>query len=290
MSARVPSLVSPAWLAARLPSVKVVDASWYLPAMGRDGKAEYAARRIPGARHWDLDATDDPSDLPHMLPSPGFFADSMAALGVTSDDHIVAYDGKGIFSAPRLWWMLRAAGHPAVAVLDGGWPAWRRGGGPVESGDAAGQEPPAIDVDHREVAWTPGSWIEQVATATEVEAIVREDAQAPVLLDARAPERFRGEREPIDPVAGHIPGARSMPCAANLDDDGCVLGVDALRARFDAVTGGAEDVPLVAYCGSGVTACHLILAAARIGRPLPRLYPGSWSEWCADPARPVARG
>ena len=124
MSGRVPSLVSPAWLAARLPSVKVVDASWYLPAMGRDGKAEYAARRIPGARHWDLDATDDPSDLPHMLPSPGFFADSMAALGVTSDDHIVAYDGKGIFSAPRLWWCLRAFGHDRASVLDGGLPAW----------------------------------------------------------------------------------------------------------------------------------------------------------------------
>ena len=258
------------------------------------GRVAHGEGHIPGAyyAHLDEDLSAPPGGAEggrHPLPSPADFEALVSRMGITSRQ-VVVYDDAGGRIAARLWWMLRAAGHPAVAVLDGGWPAWRRGGGPVESGDAAGQEPLAIGVDHREEAWTPGSWIEQVATTSEVEASVRGDAHGPVLLDARLPERFRGEREPIDPVAGHIPGARSMPCAANLDGDGCVLGVDALRARFDAVTGGAVDVPLVAYCGSGVTACHLILAAARGGRPLPRLYPGSWSEWCADPARPVARG
>ena len=210
MSGRVPSLVSPAWLAARLPSVKVVDASWYLPAMGRDGKAEYAARRIPGARHWDLDATDDPSDLPHMLPSPGFFADSMAALGVTSDDHIVAYDGKGIFSAPRLWWCLRAFGHDRASVLDGGLPAWVGEGHAVDEGPAAARRRRRLrrgaapgGVDARAGGGQPAG--------SRCAGRRRARARA---LRGRAPEPRANCR------SGRIPGSRCVPFTEVLTEDG----------------------------------------------------------------------
>ena len=269
-----------------------VDCRFSLADPGR-GRVAHGEGRIPGAyyAHLDEDLSGPPGGASggrHPLPSPTAFADLVRRLGITTRQ-VVVYDDAGGRIAARLWWMLRASGHPAAAVLDGGWPAWRRAEGPVASGDVVDEASSQHGDGHREAAWTPGGWRGQVATIAEIEASVRGDAHGPVLLDARVPERFRGEREPIDPVAGHIPGARSMPCAANLEDDGRVLGVDALQARFEVVAGSAQDVPLVAYCGSGVTACHLILAAAIVGRPLPRLYPGSWSEWCADPARPIGR-
>ena len=283
MSGRVPSLVSPAWLAARLPAVKVVDASWYLPAMGRDGKAEYAARRIPGARHWDLDATDDPSDLPHMLPSPGFFADSMAALGVTSDDHIVAYDGKGIFSAPRLWWCLRAFGHDRASVLDGGLPAWVGEGHAVDEGPPP---PPLGAGGGFDAALRP----EAVWTRAQVAANLQD--RAALVVDARALARFEGRApEPrANCRSGRIPGSRCVPFTEVLTEDGKMKAEAELRAAFAAGGVDVAAAPALALsCGSGVTASVLALALDQLGVAAP-VYDGSAAEWLSRDDTPIETG
>ncbi|MFN8569301.1 MAG: sulfurtransferase [Kouleothrix sp.] len=278
----VEPLVSPAWLAARLgnPAVRPVDLRWYLTEPGR-GRAEYDLAHIPGAPYLDLDA-----DLAaprgqgpgrHPLPGPAHFAAAAGRAGIGMATHVVAYDASGGAYAARLWWLLRYFGHERVSLLDGGWPAWQAAGYPAE------QAAPAIAPASFVALARP--WL--VVGATAVDAL-RRDPRA-LVLDARAAERYEGRVEPIDPQAGHIPGARSAPFAANLRSDGRMRSADELRAHYHALGADAADT-VVCYCGSGVTAAHTIFALQLAGRTDALLYEGSWSDWSSDPARPVATG
>jgi thiosulfate/3-mercaptopyruvate sulfurtransferase len=262
-------LISAAELAARLgsPSLCAVDVRWYL---GRPdaGRAAYEAGHIPGALHLDMDT--DLSDIDglgapgrHPLPSPAAFRRRLEAVGIGSQHFVVAYDDAGGTIAARLWWMLDDLRHGGgAAVLDGGLAAWLAAGLPLEQ--SVPQYPPAqLDLA---AAWT--NVIERDALAGRLGSVA--------LLDARAPERYRGEFEPIDPQAGHIPTAVSAPTAANLTDDGRMLPPAELARRYAEL---ADNRPVVAYCGSGVTACHNSLAMRISGLPDPLLYVGSFSDW-----------
>jgi thiosulfate/3-mercaptopyruvate sulfurtransferase len=198
-------------------------------------------------------------------------------LGIDAQKQVVAYDqGSGMFAA-RLWWMLRWLGHDAVAVLDGGFDKWVREGRPVETTVRA-PGPAAFSARH-------------VGPLVHADDVLRcLGTRDCMLVDARAPERYRGEVEPLDPVAGHIPGARNRPYGSNIAADGTFKSPEALRREFAALLGATPLERVVHYCGSGVTACHNALAMEIAGLPGTRLYPGSWSEWCADTSRPVARG
>src|SRR5579875_255564 len=273
-----PPLVDARELAERLASPTarptLLDVRWAL-ATGPDRRA-YRRGHIPGAQFVDLDRqlADPPSERGrHPLPSADRFGAEMRALGVSASRPVVVYDAGNATAAARAWWLLRYFGHPCVAVLDGGLAAWVEAGG-----ELATDTPPAQAGDF--VA-RPGSM--PVIDAEGAAAI----AAAGVLLDARAPERFAGTHEPVDPVAGHIPGARNRPTTDNLDPRGRFLPRAALRQAF-ARLGVEEGVPVAAYCGSGVTAAHEVLALELAGHRA-ALYPGSWSEWIADPARPVER-
>ena len=272
-------------LAAALgePALRLVDARAVLadPAAGR---AAWEASHLPGAVHADLDR--DLSDHSvrgqgrHPLPSPGDFARRLGEWGIGPQHRVVVYDaGDGSMAAARFWWLLRLLGHRQVAVLDGGLAAWRAAGLPET---AAVEPPPALppypvaDFDRS-----------RIATAAEVESRL---GQAPGwLLDARGGERFRGEVEPIDPVAGHIPGALNRPYTQNVEA-GRFRSADVLRAELRALLHGTDPSQVVLSCGSGVTACHLLLAMEHAGLHGARVYAGSWSGWIADPARPVATG
>ncbi|WP_027349652.1 sulfurtransferase [Halotalea alkalilenta] len=241
------------------------------------GRAAWREARLPGADHLDLDRDlsapmrEDGVGGRHPLPSAERFAETLRTHAVEPDRRVVVYDDTGgQIAAARAWWMLRWAGHRNVHLLDGGWQAWCEAGLPVDHG-----EPDATVVASD---WQPTFDDSMIASADEVAS-----GQA-VLLDARAPERFRGEVEPLDPIAGHIPRARSLPSSATLGSTGRWRDAAALRALLPE----GEDV--IGYCGSGVSACQLILAHAIAGLPLPRLYPGSWSEWSRTPGRPVATG
>jgi thiosulfate/3-mercaptopyruvate sulfurtransferase len=270
-------LVEASWLAARLgaPGLVVADVRWYAAGGGR---AAYLDGHLPGAVFADVDvdlaAPRTPGSGRHPLPTPEAFAEAMSRLGIGGEDAVVAYDDAGGANAARLWWMLDATRHRA-AVLDGGIQAWT---GPLEQGP----------VTRPGAAFPVRPWpADRIADPALVDRL-RRDPDAAV-LDARSSERYRGEVEPIDPVAGHIPGARSAPFAGNLDPaTGRFLSPDALRNRYQELVGGRDEV--VAYCGSGVTSCHILLARRVAGLPDGRLYPGSWSEWIADPSRPVAVG
>lgn len=263
------------------PGVCVFDVRFSLeqPAQGR---SDFAAAHIPGARYLHLDEDLSSAILPgqtgrHPLPDPEQFEALMRRSGVSHDTLVVAYDdGPGLF-ASRLWWLLRWLGHDRVKVLDGGFSAWQAADLPVT------QETPRPVAEGDFVARPDHS---KLIDADEIHR--RLDDPAMQLLDARGPARFSGETEPMDPVAGHIPGAVNLPCAANTDADGCWLDTALLRKRFEPWV--KADTELVSYCGSGITACHNILAAMEAGLPEPRLYPGSWSQWITDPARPVATG
>ncbi|MDN3522232.1 sulfurtransferase [Halomonas ramblicola] len=238
------------------------------------GRGLWRQARLPGSHHLDLDR--DLAGPPgeggrHPLPTRDAFTASLQRLGLTPDVPIVVYDDRGAqLAAARAWWMLACwAGHPEVRVLDGGLAAWQAAGGALEEGEAVDPRPSDWAPAYRDDAWLDAD---------------RVFSGRALKVDARAPERFRGEAEPIDPVAGHIPGAVCRPSADNLTADGRFK----LPAELEAELPDADEV--VAYCGSGITACHDILAYAVAGRPLPRLYPGSWSEWIRDPARPVSRG
>jgi thiosulfate/3-mercaptopyruvate sulfurtransferase len=259
-------LVDVDWMRAALggAGVRVVDCRWKLgrPGAGRDA---YLQGHIPGAAFLELDT--DLSDPPgergrHPLPDTARFEAAVRRAGISGATRVVAYDEDGTGGAARLWWLLHHFGHDAAAVLDGGLRAWREAGGELEPGD---EVPPRGDFKANERS-------DDTASAEEIEA------GGLALVDARAPERFAGEAEPIDPVRGHIPGASNAPFA-ELAPGGRYLPPDELRARLDR--GGAE---LVAYCGSGVSACTVVLAAELAGVPA-RLYPGSWSEWCARGGR-----
>lgn len=269
-------LVSAAWLSEHLEDadLRIIDFRWYLD--GRSGRAAYDAGHIPGAVFVDLDGEvtgHRPNAGRHPLPEPAAFENAMRAAGVNRRDLVVVYDDLGCHSAARLWWLLGYFGHEAVAVLDGGLQTWAS---PLSTQQV---EPVTGDF----VAASPR--VEMKLDYDEVRALPTDV----VVLDARAPERYRGEVEPIDPVAGHIPGARSAFYRDNLGSDMRFLPSDQLRRRFEAlgVTNGAN---AVAYCGSGVSACHNLLALSTAGLPGARLYPGSWSDWCNRPDAPIATG
>lgn len=245
------------------------------------GGRAYAADHIPGALHLhlerDLSGAKTGRNGRHPLPDPEAFAERLGCLGVGQGVQVVAYDsGPGPFAA-RLWWMLRWMGHEAVAVLDGGYAHWMAEGRPTSTEPST--RPPARFVRR------PGA---VAVDAAYVEAHLGDPAVR--LLDARSPERFRGENETLDPVAGHIPGAINRYFMENLAPDGRFKPAEELRRAFSSLLRGADPGAVVHQCGSGVTACHNLLAMEVAGLAGSRLYPGSWSEWCADPARPVARG
>ncbi len=250
----------------------VLDVRWRLG--GPPGAEEYALGHVPGAAFVDLETALAAPPGPggrHPLPDPVVFEEAMRSAGVGNDRAVVVYDDWGGRSAARCWWLLRWAGHCDVRVLDGGWSAWVA----ADHQRSEDQDVPA----RGDFLVRPG----QLAVVTPDEVLGL--AERGLLVDARDPERFRGEVEPVDPVAGHIPGAVNVPTGANLAEDGRFLPVGELREVYRA----AQGKKVAAYCGSGVTAAHDVLAMAVAGTDA-RLYPGSWSEWTADPSRPVETG
>lgn len=263
-------------------SLVVVDCRHALADSGA-GEADYRAGHVPGARHahleHDLSGVHAPGAGRHPWPGIARFCATLGAWGITPGHQVVAYDaGDGAFAA-RLWFLLRALGHARVAVLDGGWARWQALGLPVERAVPA---PETILYSS-----TTGFDHARLFDAGQVAAHL---AAGGLLLDARAGERYRGEVEPIDRKAGHVPGAVSRPYACNLDDAGCFKPAAALAAEFGALLAERGPGVLVAMCGSGVTACHHLLAMEHAGLPGAGLYTGSWSGWIEDPRRPVATG
>lgn len=245
--------------------------------LGGSQEDAYLAGHVPGAAFVDLDrdlAGAPGSGGRHPLPDPDTLAAALRRAGVRRNRGVVVYDDWSSHAAARCWWLLRHHGHDDVRVLDGGWRAWTEAGGAIATGP-------------EDVA--PGDFVAGPGRMPVVEA--DEVPSAGVLIDVRAPERFRGESEPVDPVAGHIPGARNVPTADTLDDAGRFLAAEDLRARF-ARAGVGPDADVALYCGSGVTAAHGVLALEIAGLPgvAAALYPGSWSGWITDPGRPVATG
>jgi thiosulfate/3-mercaptopyruvate sulfurtransferase len=277
------TLISAEALALQLdePRLRIFDCRFDLarPACGRE---QYDENHLPHAVHADLNrdlsAPVTARSGRHPLPPPAEFEARLRTWGVDCDSRVVAYDdGNGMYAA-RLWWMLRWLGHDDVAVLDGGMLRWRELGLPLE------QAVPAA---------TAGNFVARPRDgfAVDAAALMAASGDAALrILDARAPERYRGEVEPIDAVAGHVPGARNHPFALSLGADGRFLPPEELRTRFGTSLDGVPANGTIAMCGSGVTACHLLLALEHAGLGGARLYPGSWSEWSSDPARPVRTG
>ena len=267
-------LIDVAGLAAVSGTVTVLDVRYRMGG-GPAGPGEYAEGHVPGASYVDLDSALAGPPGPggrHPLPDTWVFQDAMRAAGVSGDRRVVVYDDWAAHAAARCWWLLRYHGHPDVRVLDGGWSAWIAAGQPVETGAGA-------DVERGTFTAVPGAL--PVVTADD-------ELSVDVLIDARAEARYRGETEPIDPVAGRIPSAVNVPTALNLTDDGRFRTAEELRAVYAAV-GATDGTSVAAYCGSGVTAAHDVLALDVAGVRA-ALYPGSWSEWITDPGRPVERG
>lgn len=261
------TLITPEELLRRIDDddVRVADVRWYLNAPDRAG-AEFAAGHVPGAIFVDLDhdLSAPPGPGRHPLPEPALFARRMSDLGIGSEHLVVAYDDTGGTTAARLWWMLDALGHRHAAVLDGGIQAWIAAGGPLST-EVIVYPPAELELEDR--------WTGAIARDELIERLGQL-----VLLDGRAPERYRGDVEPIDPAAGHIPTALSLPVGGNLGEDGRFLPAAVLRQRLHDV-GHAAPGGVVAYCGSGVNACHNILAMRLAGLPAPLLYAGSFSDW-----------
>ncbi|WP_417207626.1 3-mercaptopyruvate sulfurtransferase [Antarctobacter sp.] len=276
------TLVSTEWLAQHLndPDLRVLDASWYLPDMGRDPRAEYAAGHIPGARFFDIDDVSDArSDLPHMAPPPEKFMSRLRAMGVGDGHQVVVYDGMGLFSAPRVWWLFKLMGKDDIAVLDGGFAKWQAEGRPVEDMD------PIVRDRHMTVR----RQAHLVRDVTQVSAAAK--LKNTEVIDARSPARFAGAApEPRAGLrAGHIPGSKNVYYRDLLTEAGTLKDNDALRAVFGAA-GVDLSKPAITTCGSGVTAAILSLAMERIGKSDHSLYDGSWAEWGAFATLPVATG
>jgi thiosulfate/3-mercaptopyruvate sulfurtransferase len=275
----LPSLVSTEWLAARLgaPGLRVVDGSWYLPGSGRDAGAEYVAGHIPGAVFFDVDASSDHSNpLPHMLPTAEAFAERMASLGLGDSDQLVVYDGSGVnLSAARVWWTFRTFGHQRVAVLDGGVGKWRREGRPLEPGP--------IHLPRGRITARLNS-----ASVRDLAAVRSNISQrTEQLVDVRPAGRFNGvEPEPRPGIrGGHVPGSKNLPFNELVAADGTLLPPAELRRRIEAA-GVDLDQPIVATCGSGTSACALVLALDVLGRSA-GVYDGAWTEWGGRSDTPV---
>lgn len=266
-------LISVEELRATLGEVTLLDVRYRTG--GAAGPEEYAAGHVPGAVYVDLDrdlAAEPGERGRHPLPEVAVFEAAMRRAGVRADRPVVVYDDWSGHAAARCWWLLRHHAHADVRVLDGGWTAWREAGGEAETGEGTTSEVGDFTA-------VPG--VLPVVDATTVQA-------AGVVVDARAAERYRGEVEPIDPVAGHVPGAVNVPTSRNLDEGGRFRDPAALAATY-AEVGAVPGADVAVYCGSGVTAAHDVLALELAGVTA-ALYPGSWSEWVADPSRPVATG
>jgi len=260
----------------------VLDCSFELTDL-QAGQRTYDAGHIPGARYLHLEtalsAEKTGRNGRHPLPSRESFARTMVSMGLNANSQVVAYDNTGGMYAARLWWMLRWAGHPAVAVLDGGVAAWKAAGHTLGT-----DTPAALPVGNFELKPS------LVATVSYDEVKANIEQQDRLVLDARAPDRFRGENETMDPVGGHIPGARNRLFKDNLDPQGRFKDPARLRQEFDTITGAHPAAQLISQCGSGVTACHNLLAMEVAGLRGAALYPGSWSEWSAQPGAPIATG
>ena len=275
-------LVSTDWLAEHMkdPDLRILDASTYLPGVDRDGRTEYDAVHIPGARFFDIDdVSDGRSDLPHMVPPIEKFMSRVRAMGVGDGHQIVVYDGSGLFSAARVWWLFRLMGQNNIAVLDGGLPKWIAEGREVE--DLA----PVIRDRHMTVRFQN----QMVRDVTQVSSASKLGASQ--IVDARAAARFRGEApEPREGLrSGHIPNSRNVPFTDLLNDDKTMKTPDQTRALFESA-GVDLKKPIITTCGSGVTAAVLGLALERMGHDMWSLYDGSWTEWGMFPTVPVATG
>jgi len=267
------ALVSVDWLAPCLgqADVVVVDATFFLPQAGRDPEQEFRVGHIPGARRFDHDlVVAAGSDLPHMRPTAEIWSIAMRDLGIHAHDHVVIYDALGLFSAPRCWWLFRSFGHQRVSILNGGLPAWRRAGLPLETGHSrhvASNYPVPVDLGKT-----------MIATLADVQSVI---SNAGLVIDARGESRFSGqEPEPRPGLrAGHIPGSVNLPFTELVDSDsGCLKSTEQLSAAFDARDIDAS-ASMVMSCGSGITACVLALAQYELGHVDVRVYDGSWAEW-----------
>ena len=283
MSGELAPVVSTEWLAARLgtPGLQVIDASWYLPGTDRNPAAEYAAGHIPGAVFFDLDSNSDTNTtLPHMLPSEHVFASRMAALGLNDSDTLIVYDGSGTnLSAARVWWMFRIFGHPNVAVLDGGMGKWGRENRPIEPGNVA------LPAGKFTARLNPSALRDLSAVRANIEQ-KREQ-----LVDVRSAGRFAAtEPEPRPGLRrGHVPGSRNLPFTDLVRPDGTILPDYQLRRRIEAA-GIDLSQPIVATCGSGTSACTLILSLAVLGHRGAAVYDGSWAEWGSRSDTPIESG
>lgn len=272
-TAPVTPLVSATWLAQHAAdgNVRIVDCRWYLG--DKRGRDEYARGHVPGSVFVDLaDVTAPTGPGRHPIPTPERLQGALREAGVDEDHHVVVVDDANGSIAARLWWLLRVHGHHRVSVLDGGLAAWSR------AGFSLGTDVPAA---------RPGTFVAQPRQPRVVDlAGVQNRPEATLLLDVRAAERYRGDVEPVDARPGHIPGAVNAPWAGNLNADGTYLEPGALRDRYVGL--GADTREVIVSCGSGVTACHTILAFELAGLPTPALYEGSYSEWAGDPSVPVS--
>ncbi len=274
-------LVSAAWLIEHIHDgdIRIFDATYHMPTTGRSAANEIPEKHLPYAHFFDIERVADPeTDVPHMLPKPDAFTQSVESMGMGSDHFAVVYDVHGLMSAARLWWMFRIFGHDRVAVLDGGLPAWIAAGGTLESGPARQRD----GEPHFHARFRP----ELVRSREEVLTALQDPSTT--IVDARGAGRFNGTAvEPRPGVRqGHIPGSRNLPYTELLDQSGKFLPQAALRERFEGV-GIAIGAPVVSTCGSGVTACVLALGLAQLGQEIVPVYDGSWSEWGADLRCPI---
>ena len=278
-----PYVVTAEWLSRHLADsdLAILDGSWHLPPENRDAAAEFAERHIPGAAFFDINTIADvASGLPHMLPGDTQFAEAVGRMGIGNGTRVVVYDTRGLFSAARVWWTFRVMGHDNVAVLDGGLPGWLAGGHAFETGPAS-QRPRQAFAVRRNPA--------MIRTLTEMRGLI--GAAGTQLVDARPAARFTGAQpEPRPGLAqGHMPGARNVPFTELLNADGTLKSEAGLRAAL-AAAGVDAAKPVVASCGSGVTASIVALALALLGRQDAAVYDGSWAEWGRDPANPFVTG